>query len=81
MSIEQQLAAITARITAAQRAQVRAEAERDAAQAAAAKAKEELQRDFGVGTAEEANDLLIIMRAELAEIVARLTTSLDAAGV
>lgn len=81
MSLEQSLADVQARITAAERARIKAEHERDSAQAAATQLRAELQRDFGVSTAVEAEAKLIILRAELADIVEQLRAALDSAGV
>lgn len=81
MSLEATVADIQARITAAQRERMRAEAARDAALAAAEQARTDLKRDFGVNTLAEAEDLLLTLRTELAEIVTGISTALDKVGV
>lgn len=81
MSLESTVADIQARVTAAHRDRVRAEAARDAALTAAEQARADLKRDFGVTTVQEAEDLVETLRAELAEIVTGINTALDQAGV
>ncbi len=80
MNIQEQVADIQARMDAAQRERLRAEGSRDAAKAAAEKAAADLDRDFGITTAEQAQAMLDTLRAELMEIVEQLRQALDEAG-
>lgn len=69
------------RIAAAQRARARAEHERDAAQARADSAREQLHRDFGVSTVDDARAMLDQLETELSTAVAQLRATLNEIGV
>lgn len=73
-----QVAALQARLTAARRERARADLELDAANAAAAAAREALEREFGVTTGAQARQLLTQMETELAAAVTELDTQLNA---
>ncbi len=69
--LDTRIRALRGRVTTAQYERVRANHQRDAAQAAADDARAKLARDFGVTTAEQA-------RAKLAELEQQLDTALAA---
>lgn len=81
MDIHERVADLQSRIEGAQRERLRAEGARDAAQHFAEKAAEELQRDFGITTAQSAQAALDALRAELEAITAEISAALDEAGV
>jgi hypothetical protein len=81
MTLAEDVAALQDRLRAAERERVRAEGARDSAQAAYDNAREELKREFGVDTVEEAGALLTQLRDELAVTVADLSAKLDEIGV
>lgn len=81
MSLHDDVAEVQARITAAQRDKARAEGTRDAAQAAADRARDELLHDFGVTTVEQAELLLSGLRDELVQMTAEISAKLDQIGV
>lgn len=78
---EAEVLALRGRITAAQRARVRAEHERDAAQAVANQARDRLASEFGVSTQDQARVLLAKLTADRDAALAELKAKLDAAGV
>jgi hypothetical protein len=63
--LEAELLALRSRIASAQRARTRAEMERDAAQAKADRARQQLHDEFGVSTVAEAKAALGDLEAEL----------------
>lgn len=79
--LDQAVAALKERIAAAQRARARAEHERDAAQARADTAREQLQRDFGVSTVDDAKAMLARLETELSNAVTQLRVALTEIGV
>lgn len=79
--LEAEVLAVRGRIAAAQRARSRAEMERDAAQAAADKARRQLAAEFGVESVEDAQAMLAKLQDELAQAVGDLRTQLDDIGV
>lgn len=81
MDTEAEILRLRSRITAAQRARVRAEHERDAAQAAEQHARSQLAEKFGVTTREEARAVHAQLSADLHQALAELEAKLDAAGV
>lgn len=81
MTLAEDVAALQARITAAQRERIRAEGARDAAEAAAKNAHAELARDFGVNNSAEAEALLNTLRDEVAAVAAEIAAKLDQIGV
>lgn len=81
MTLAEDVAALQTRLADAERQRARAEGARDSAKAAFVAAREELARQFGVNTVEEAADLLDQMRADLSAVVADMTTKLDQIGL
>lgn len=81
MDAEPEILAIRSRIAAAQRAQARAEHERDAAKAAADAARDRLADEFGVTDTASAHVLLARLEAQRDAALAQLKTELDQAGV
>jgi hypothetical protein len=81
MTLMEDVAALQARIEKGRRDRARAEGARDAAQAAADNARAELKRDFDVDTVEQAEELLIHLRNELAELTAEMDAHLGEIGV
>lgn len=81
MTLMEEVAALQDRLTDAQRARARAEGARDTAQAAADAARQELNRDFGVETIEQAETMLAELRDELAGIADQIRDRLDQIGV
>lgn len=79
--LEAQVLAVRSRIAAAQRARSRAEMERDAAQAAADKARKQLADEFGVSSVEDAQAMLRTLQDELGQAVTDLRSQLDDIGV
>lgn len=79
--LDADVAALKTRLAAAQRARIRAEGERDAAKAAADAARDQLARDFGVHTVDEAKAMLARLEAELAAEVAAISAALDELGL
>ena len=78
---EAQIAALRARITAAQRERIRNEHARDAAQASAQQARQRLADEFGVEDLVAARALHARLEQELAETIQNLTAALDDLGV
>lgn len=81
MSVENDIATLRARITAAQRARIRAEHERDSAQATADQALTQLTNEHGVSTLADARTKLTQLEEELAQKLETLNEQLDQAGV
>jgi uncharacterized membrane-anchored protein len=81
MSQMSDITALQQRIAAAHRDRIRAEGARDAAQAAAATARAQLRTDFGVNTAQQAQELLGQLNEELTEIAAQISAALDKIGL
>lgn len=81
MSLKDDIVALQARVTAAQRDRARAEGARDAAKAAADNAREELLRDFGVESVEDAEKTLFLLREQLTQLTAEISAKLDQIGV
>lgn len=81
MTIAEQVADLQNRIAAAQRERMRAEAAHDAAKASAAQARADLERDFGVRTAAEAQRRLADLTTELELIIAGISEELNKVGV
>lgn len=79
--IEGQILDIRNRIAAAQRHRSRAEMERDTAQAAADKARAQLQSEFGVSTALDARNVLRGLENDLEGALVELNAKLDDIGV
>lgn len=69
------------RLNLAQRARLRAEAERDAASAAASNARAQLAAEFGVDTVADAQAMLATLEQQLAEEIAALGDALNQMGV
>ncbi len=80
MDITERIADVQQRLDNAQKERLRAEGSRDAAQAAAAQAADELKLNFGITTAAQAQDMLDQLRRELEQIVEQITKALDEAG-
>lgn len=81
MTLAEDVAAIQERLRTAERDRVRAEGARDSAKAAYDSAREELKKQFGVETAEDANALLVQLKSELGSLVEDLSAKLDEIGV
>lgn len=81
MTLAEDVATLQQRLADAERQRARAEGARDSAQASYQAARDELKKNFGVDTAEEAGALLATLRDELAVIVADLSAKLDEIGV
>ena len=81
MTLADDIGALHARLTAAQRERSRAEGARDTAKAAAETVRAELQRDFGVSTTADAEALLEQLREELLSVMRTLNAKLDEIGV
>jgi hypothetical protein len=81
MTLAEDVVALQEKLRAAERDRVRAEGARDSAKASYDTARDELKREFGVETVEEAATLLTQLREELAGIVADISTKLDEIGV
>lgn len=81
MTLMEDVATLQARIEKGRRDRARAEGARDAAQAAADNARAELKRDFDVDDIEQAEELLIHLRGELAELTAEMDAHLGEIGV
>ncbi len=81
MTLAEQVADLQNRIAAAQRERMRAEAAHDAAKASAAQARDQLEREFAVRTAEQAQAKLAALTAELETIAAGIAAELEKAGV
>lgn len=79
--LEAEVLKVRGRIAAAQRARSRAEMERDAAQAAADKARKQLTDEFDVATVDNAQAMLAKLQNELAQAVNDLRGQLDDIGV
>lgn len=79
--LEADILALRARINAAQRARVRAEHERDAAQAVADKVHAQLAAEYGVSTADTAHSVLRALEHDLHAAIEDLRAHLDDAGV
>jgi len=71
---------LRSRIAAAQRARARAEHERDAATAAAHRARTALAEEFGVTTPDEARLALDVLRGDLEDHLNALAADLDEIG-
>ncbi len=80
MDITERIADLQTRLEDAEKARLRAEGSRDAAQASAELAATELRQTFGIVSAEQAQDMLDQLRRELEEIIAQITKALDEAG-
>jgi hypothetical protein len=81
MTLAEDVAALQDRLRAAERDRIRAEGARDSAKAAYDSAREDLKKQFGVETTEDATALLTQLKDELAAIVADLSAKLDEIGV
>jgi hypothetical protein len=81
MTLAEDVATLQERLRAAERERVRAEGARDSAKAAYDAAREELKKQFGVETVEEATALLVQFKSELGSIVEDLSVKLDEIGV
>lgn len=81
MNLAGDVTALQSRLAEAHRVRARAEGAREAAQHALDKARTELAEEFGVKTAEEAEQLLAELRVQLERLVAQITRQLDAAEV
>jgi hypothetical protein len=81
MSRMEDIVALQSRIADAERARIRAEANREAAEQAAARVREELHRDFGVTTREGAQQRLAQLTEELDTIAADIARQLDQIGL
>lgn len=79
--LDTQVRTIKDRLAAAQRARVRAEAERDSATAAVEAAHAQLKTEFGVDTVDDAKARLAALEHELAAETAALAAELDQMGV
>lgn len=79
--LDGQIAAIRTRLATAQRTRLRAEAERDAAQAAAEQARQQLVAEFGVTTVADAQAMLSGLETELAGQLEQIRAALDEAGL
>lgn len=77
MTLGEQVADLQARIRAAQEQQVRAQMHAQAAEAAAEAARDNLREQFGVRSAQDAQELLGRARTELNELIVSLTEALD----
>lgn len=81
MTLMEEVSKLQQRLAAAQRERARAEGAFETAKAIAAAARDELQRDFGVDTVEDAEQLMQRLRRELTELVEAINTELDRIGV
>ncbi len=78
--LDEQIRSVRDRIAAAQRARVRAEHERDAADAAATRAAQALRTEFGIDTPEQARTRLAELSQLLTDELAAITAELDQIG-
>lgn len=81
MTLMEDVVALQARIDKGRRDRARAEGARDAAQAAADNAYAQLKHDFDVDSIEQAEQLLIRLREQLAELTAQMDQKLTEIGV
>lgn len=81
MSVENDIASLRARVTAAQRARMRAEHERDTAKATADQMLAQLSSEHGVSTLAEGRRRLAQLEADLTAALTTLNEQLDQAGV
>lgn len=81
MTLMEDVVALQARVNTAQKERNRAEGTRDAALAAADRARADLEHDFGVRTAAEAKTLLDQLTTELAHLADQVSTALDEIGL
>lgn len=81
MTLMEEVSKLQQRLADAQRERGRAEGAYETAKAIAATARDELERDFGVNTLQDAQDLKLKLQRELAEIVTAINTELDRIGV
>lgn len=79
--LDSQVAALKTRLSAAQRAKLRAEGERDAAAASAEQARTQLADEFGVTSVADAQAMLMELDSELAARLDQITAALDEAGL
>lgn len=79
--LDGQIAAIKTRLATAQRAKLRAEAERHAAETAAETARRQLADEFGVTSVAEAKAMLAGLETELSGQLAAIRSALDEAGL
>lgn len=79
--VEAQVADIRRRLAEATRARVRAEADRDAAQATAEAARRQLADEFGVSSVTEATAMLSALESDLAVQLDALHAALDEIGM
>lgn len=79
--VEAQVADIRRRLAEATRARVRAEADRDAAQATAEAARRQLADEFGVSSVAEATAMLSALESDLAVQLDALHAALDEIGM
>lgn len=79
--LDGQITAIKTRLATAQRAKLRAEAEREAAQTAADTARRQLAEEFGVTSVDDARAMLGGLETELASQLDTIRAALDEAGL
>lgn len=77
MDLEQEIRELKTRLENAGRMRSRAEYEREQALQSVANAKRTLQDEFGVGSLEEAKDLLVLLRTELQQCITEVKQALE----